>query len=38
MLGKGTLPKQPVIVKAKFFSKIAERKIKDVGGICVLRA
>ncbi|GLH08883.1 60S ribosomal protein L27a [Gryllus bimaculatus] len=32
VLGKGVLPKQPVIVKAKFFSKRAEEKIKSVGG------
>ena len=38
VLGKGLLPKQPVIVKAKFFSKSAERKIKSVGGACVLTA
>ncbi|KAJ9592469.1 hypothetical protein L9F63_015885 [Diploptera punctata] len=38
LLGKGCLPKQPVIVKAKFFSKRAERKIKKVGGCCVLQA
>nr|AAW47434.1 ribosomal protein L27a [Pectinaria gouldii] len=38
VLGKGLLPKQPVIVKAKFFSKQAEKKIKDVGGACVLIA
>ncbi len=38
MLGKGHLPKQPVIVKAKFFSKSAEEKIKEVGGACVLVA
>jgi len=36
VLGKGTLPEQPVIVKAKFFSKGAEEKIKSVGGACVL--
>merc|ERR1712185_741769 len=35
VLGKGRLPKQPVIVKAKFFSKSAEKKIKEVGGACV---
>merc|ERR1712146_280069 len=34
VLGKGVLPKQPVIVKAKFVSKLAEKKIKAVGG-CV---
>ena len=38
VLGKGSLPKQPVIVKAKFFSKEAERKIKLAGGACVLQA
>ncbi|XP_050521306.1 60S ribosomal protein L27a isoform X2 [Daktulosphaira vitifoliae] len=38
VLGKGNLPKQPVIVKAKFFSKVAEEKIKKVGGVCVLQA
>ena len=36
--GKGVLPAQPVIVKAKFFSKGAEAKIKEVGGACVLVA
>merc|ERR1712023_424548 len=38
VLGKGVLPKQPVIVKAKFSSKLAEEKIKAVGGACVLTA
>uniref|UniRef100_A0A3Q4HDR7 Large ribosomal subunit protein uL15 n=1 Tax=Neolamprologus brichardi TaxID=32507 RepID=A0A3Q4HDR7_NEOBR len=38
VLGKGKLPKQPVIVKAKFFSRQAEEKIKAVGGACVLMA
>lgn len=38
VLGGGDLPKQPVIVKARFFSKEAERKIKEVGGACVLTA
>ncbi|KAE8592240.1 hypothetical protein XENTR_v10018700 [Xenopus tropicalis] len=38
VLGKGKLPKQPVIVKAKFFSRKAEEKIKSVGGACVLVA
>jgi len=38
VLGKGRLPKQPCIVKAKFFSKSAEEKIKEVGGACVLVA
>jgi large subunit ribosomal protein L27Ae len=38
VLGKGTLPKQPLIVKAKFFSHLAERKIKKAGGACILVA
>ena len=38
VLGKGALPKQPVIVKARFFSRIAEEKIKKVGGACILTA
>ena len=38
VLGKGLLPKQPVIVKAKNFSKDAEAKIKAAGGACVLVA
>ena len=38
VLGKGYLPRQPVLVKARFFSKIAERKIKSAGGACVLTA
>lgn len=31
-LGKGKLPEQPVTVKVKFFSRIAEEKIKVMGG------
>ena len=38
VLGKGRLPNQPVVVKAKFFSKTAERRIKAVGGVCQLVA
>ena len=38
VLGKGFMPAQPVVIKAKFFSKIAERKIKAVGGACQLTA
>ena len=38
VLGKGHLPKQPIIVKARLFSKEAERKIKEAGGACILRA
>ena len=38
VLGKGRLPPQPVIVKARFFSKRAEEKIKKSGGACILTA
>merc|ERR1712224_1160726 len=38
VLGKGALPNQPVIVKARFFSRRAEEKIKAVGGTCILTA
>lgn len=38
VLGKGQLPKQPVVVKAKFFSSLAEKKIRAVGGDCILTA
>ncbi|EGC38289.1 60S ribosomal protein L27a [Dictyostelium purpureum] len=38
VLGHGILPKQPIIVKARYFSKIAEKKIKAVGGACILVA
>jgi len=38
VLGKGLLPKQPVVVRAKFFSRRAEEKIKAVGGACQLTA
>lgn len=38
VLGKGDLPSIPCIVKARFFSRSAEEKIKAVGGTCVLVA
>ena len=38
VLGKGSIPKQPLIVKARFFSRLAEQKIKSSGGACVLMA
>jgi len=38
VLGNGELPNQPVVVKAKFFSRKAEQKIQAVGGQCVLTA
>ena len=37
LLGKGQIS-VPVIVKAKFFSKLAEKKIKEAGGACLLAA
>ena len=36
--GKGQLPEQPLIVKARYFSREAEGKIKEAGGACVLCA
>jgi len=38
VLGKGQLPNQPLVVRAKFFSRHAESKIKKVGGACLLTA
>lgn len=38
VLGKGVLPEQPVLVKAKFVSKLAEKKIREVGGAVQLVA
>jgi ribosomal protein L15 len=38
VLGKGELPEQPLLVKAKFVSKLAEKKIKEVGGAVQLIA
>ena len=38
LLGRGHLPARPVIVKAKYFSKKAEDKIKKAGGVCLLSA
>ena len=38
VLAKGKLPDQPVIVRAKYFSKLAEMKIKNAGGVCLLTA
>ena len=36
VLGTGKLPEQAVIVKAKFFTRKAEEKIKAAGGTCIL--
>ena len=38
VLGKGELPKTPCIVRAKEFSKIAEKRIRAAGGVCQLIA
>ncbi|XP_053993704.1 60S ribosomal protein L27a-like [Hylaeus volcanicus] len=38
VLGKGKLPEQPVIVKARYFSEKAEQRIKAVGGVCICQA
>lgn len=38
VLGKGRLPDVPLVVKAKFFSSLAEKKIKAAGGACLLTA
>jgi large subunit ribosomal protein L27Ae len=37
LLGNGQI-NVPVIVKAKYFSKLAEQKIKAAGGACILAA
>ena len=38
VLGKGFLPKVPLVVRAKVFSSTAEKRIREAGGICQLRA
>ncbi len=38
VLGKGRLPEIPIIVKARYVSKDAERKIVEAGGIVQLVA
>jgi large subunit ribosomal protein L27Ae len=38
LMGNGSLPDVPVIVKAKFFTKLAEKKVKATGGACLLVA
>merc|ERR1712243_54635 len=38
VLGKGRLPSHPIIVKARHFSALAEKKIKATGGMCILTA
>lgn len=36
VLGRGRLPQVPVVVRAKFFSTKAQRRIRAAGGACVL--
>jgi len=38
VLGSGKLPEIPMVVKAKVFTKLAEKKIQKAGGACVLTA
>ncbi|GMF04205.1 unnamed protein product [Ambrosiozyma monospora] len=38
VLGKGRLPQVPVIVKARYVSKLAEEKIRAAGGVVELIA
>ncbi|KAL0486639.1 ribosomal protein L27 [Acrasis kona] len=38
VIGTGKIPKIPMIVRARQFSKRAEFKIRQAGGICQLRA
>ena len=36
VLGRGRLPHFPFVVKAKFFSTVAQRRIRAAGGACIL--
>jgi large subunit ribosomal protein L27Ae len=36
LLGKGRLPEAPVVVKARYVSALAEKKIKEAGGVIEL--
>ena len=36
LLGKGRLPQVPIIVKARYVSELAEKKIKEAGGVIEL--
>ncbi len=38
VLGKGRIPEIPMVVRARFFSREAERKIKEAGGVVELVA
>jgi large subunit ribosomal protein L27Ae len=38
VLGKGRIPKVPMVVRARWFSKKAEQKILEAGGVVELVA
>ena len=38
LLGKGRIPNVPMVIKARYVSALAERKIKDAGGVIELVA
>lgn len=38
VLGKGRIPEIPMVVRARFFSREAERKIREAGGVVELVA
>jgi ribosomal protein L15 len=38
VLGKGRIPEIPIVVRARYVSKEAERKIKEAGGVVELVA
>jgi large subunit ribosomal protein L27Ae len=38
LLGKGRIPEIPIVVRARWVSKLAEKKIKEAGGVIELVA
>lgn len=38
VLGKGRIPEVPIVVRARYFSRDAEQKIKESGGVTELIA
>lgn len=38
VLGKGRIPEIPLVVRARYFSREAEKKIKEAGGVAELVA
>ncbi|GFY69234.1 60S ribosomal protein L27a [Trichonephila inaurata madagascariensis] len=38
VIGSGFIPNKPIIVKARLFTKLAEKRVKDAGGACILTA